>query len=270
VRRWAALALVRMGEPAPPFADALLRDPDRAWRQAAALAFGQRGDARACDEIAAEWAEAWPEAPPPDPDGGDGEPPRLTIDLATAQDRLAATAKGRCRGAVPALVRVLGDVRARPYVADVLGELGDDRARPALLATLADEPYVTTRPHEARALLALGVHDWANPAPAPVAKTTVTASGHRTRLVVLLSDASATLSASADGVELEPRVTEGEVRSADLPALPAQVSDAPHPFASAVRPLDLELRASSGGVLAAWLIAPAAPPHLIDRAGSRK
>ena len=35
VRRWCALALVRMGEPTTPLADALLRDPDVAWRQGA-------------------------------------------------------------------------------------------------------------------------------------------------------------------------------------------------------------------------------------------
>ena len=40
--------------------------------------------------------------------------------------------EARCRSAVPALLRALEDVRARPYVADALGALGDDRARGAL------------------------------------------------------------------------------------------------------------------------------------------
>jgi arylsulfatase A-like enzyme len=258
VRRWAALALVRMGQSAPPAADALLRDPDRDWRRAAALAFGLRGDARACDEIAAEWAEVWPDVPPADADGGDGEPPRLAIDLASAEERLAATAGGRCRSAVPALLHVLEDVRARPYVADALGQLGDDRARAPLLAMMADEPYVTTRPHEARALLALGVHDWVGPSPTAEVHVAVAAPPDRDRLVVLLSDPAAELSATADDAPVSSRVSEGLVRTADLPSR-AHGSDA--------RPVQLAVRASSGGVVALWL---AAPRHLIDRAGSRK
>jgi hypothetical protein len=268
VRRWAALGLARMGEPALPLGEALLRDPDPDWRRAAALAFGARGDARACDELAAGWAEAWPDAPPVDADGGDGEPPRLAIDLASAEERLAATAKARCRGAVPALLRVLGDVRARPYVADALGQIGDDRARGALLAKLADEPYVSTRPHEARALLALGVHDWMGSAPEQ--DVAIRASADRSRLIVLLSDASASATASADGRALEPSgsgepsggltegLTEASVRAFDRPT-----GDA----GSAGRPVQWTVHTSTGGIVAVWVVA---PRHLIDRAGSRK
>jgi HEAT repeat protein len=81
----------------------------------------------------------------------------LSIDLLHARELLDATGKARCRSAVDGLLRALADVRARPFVADALGAIGDRRAAAPLLAALAVEPYVTTRPHEARALLALGV-----------------------------------------------------------------------------------------------------------------
>jgi hypothetical protein len=268
VRRWSALALVRMGEPEPALAETLLHDADPAWRRAAALALGLRGDGRVCDELAAEWNDAFPEAAhsETETDGGDGEPPRLTIDLAEAQERLVATTKARCRAAVPALLRVLGDVRARPFVADALGALGDDRARPALLAMLADEPYVTTRPHEARALLSLGVRDWAagsDAGPPSDATATLALGAARSRLVVLLSDPVAEVAATADGVPATARTSEGEVRSFDVPA---RASGPPRGAGTRV----FTVRASSGGVVALWLLAPGVPPHLIDWAGSRK
>jgi hypothetical protein len=153
-------------------------------------------------------------------------------------------------------LRVLGDVRARPYVADALGQIGDDRARGPLLAMLAGEPYVSTRPHEARALLALGVHDWMGSAPEQDAAARAPAD--RSRLVVLLSDASASVSASADGQPLEPRVSEGTVWAFDRP---------PGGAGSAGRPVQWTARTSTGGIVAVWAVA---PPHLIDRAGSRK
>jgi arylsulfatase A-like enzyme len=277
VRRWAALTLARLGEPVPPLVEVLLRGPDGALRRAAALALGLRGDGHACEALTGEWAQAWPEAGPDadagsagdvrpdadaDADAGDGEPPRLTLDLATARDLLAATAAAHCRSAVPALLRILGDVRARPYVADALGQIGDDRARPALLSLLADEPYVTTRPHEARALLALGsgVRDWSRDladggAPGAVDATLPVAPG-RSRLVVWVSDAAAEVTASLDGVAAELRAAEGEVKTLDLPIRPGPP-----------RPARLAVGVSTGSVLAVWRVA---PPHLIDRAGSRK
>ena len=48
--------------------------------------------------------------------------------------------------------------------------MSDERARAPLLHFLATEPYVTTRTHEARALLALGDHDWSASAPGRVAR----------------------------------------------------------------------------------------------------
>lgn len=157
VRRWSMLALIRIGEPAPPAAEPLLSDPSRDWRRRTALVMAERGSFtfEACDVLAAWWKELVPTST----EETDGEPAQLGLDLAHAQELLAATGKARCRAAVPPLLRALADVRARPYVAEALGRIGDDRARAPLKALLATEPYVTTRPYEARALLALGTPD---------------------------------------------------------------------------------------------------------------
>jgi HEAT repeat protein len=56
---------------------------------------------------------------------------------------------------VPALIRTLEDVRARPFVADALGALGDPRARARLTELAAAEPNVVSRAHELAALRAL-------------------------------------------------------------------------------------------------------------------
>ena len=129
---------------------------------------------------------------------------------------------------------------------------------------LADEPYVTTRPHEARALLALGARDWAfgGDGGAPSDASTALALGAgKSCLVVLASDPEAAITATVDGVSAGPRPSEGAVRSFDLPERPP---------GAAARTAVFAVHASSGGVLALWLLAPPAPPHLIDRAGSRK
>ena len=152
VRRWSALALTRMGEPAP-LTDTLLYDARSDWRHAAALALGERGDAKACEELTAWWNEV---VPPRSVGGPDAEPAQLSIDLTHAEELLSATVSAHCKSAVLELLRALKDVRARPHVADALGALGDNRACGPLLALLTDEPYVTTRPHEAHALRALG------------------------------------------------------------------------------------------------------------------
>jgi hypothetical protein len=245
-RRWIALALARVGEPVPPLGEALLRDASRDWRRRAALALGERGEARACEEIA-EW---WTAVAPAGGASEDGEPPRLGLGLAQAQELLAATAHAQCRAAVPALLEALLDVRARPYVADALGALGDDRARGPLLARLAVEPYVTTRPHEARALLALGARDWSADPPAADVHAMVRAPApscfdhapaqpgtcrpHRSRAIVLLSDEHASL-APAGGT--------GEVRELDLP-----------PSQNGSDRVLVDLHASTGGVIALWLV----------------
>lgn len=250
VRRWSALALARMGEPVPPLVEVLLHDPEPRWRRSAALSLGARGQVRACDELVTWWSEIWPASSGsgPGPDAGrgegrsadpDGEPARLSIDLAQAQDLLASTVAARCRGAVPALVRALEDVRARPFIVDALGALGDERARTPLLDMIADEPYVTTRPHEARALLALGSHDWISTDPVARVDTILATGAVATRLVTLLSDPEATLTGSADGVPLPPSTGEGDVRILQLPA-------------HSSRRIHVTLNASSGGVTGIW------------------
>jgi hypothetical protein len=238
VRKWSALALVRVGERPAPLIELLLHDPSPAWRRRAALALAERSDARSCDEVSAWWEDVAPrgeDVAKPD------EPPQVGLDLAHAEELLLATTKARCRSAVPALVRALRDVRVRPYVVDALGGLGDDRARGALLALLADEPYVTTRPHEARALLALGIHDWVSAQPAETASVTLATPGPHVRVVALLSDPQAKLDVSADGGAPSETPAQGEVRTLELPGRMG-------------RRVHLDFHASTGGVLALWLV----------------
>ena len=143
VRSWCALALVRMGEPAPTAAAPLLHDESRAWRRRAALAFAERGDARGAEELAAWWA--------------DEAPPRQGLDVEAAKELLAAMARVRDTAAVPGLVASLEFVPLRPWVADALGAIGDDRANGPLLAAFEEERYVNARSPEVSALLRLGV-----------------------------------------------------------------------------------------------------------------
>jgi arylsulfatase A-like enzyme len=249
VRRWAALALVRMGEAAPPVARGLLEDPARAWRRRAALALGERGEPKACDELAAWWADV---APGPGEASPDGEPPRLHAELAAAQELLAATGRARCRAAVPALLRALADVRARPWVADTLGALGDDRARAVLLGLMASEPYVTTRPHEAKALLALGARDWAAPS-GPSAEVHVPAlrvPKGRSTLLVLLSDGAAALDGSLGGAPL-PAAPAGALSSSDHSGGEVRAFVVGPMAGPGAR---LDLHAAPGGILAVWVV----------------
>ena len=235
-RRWIALALARVGEPVPSGAQGLLHDASRDWRRRAALALGERGDGRACEEIAAWWSAVLPASEPSE----NGEPPQLRLGLPQAQELLGATARAQCHEAVPSLLAALGDVRARPLVADALGDLGDDRARSPLLARLSNEPYVTTRPHEARALLALGVRDWSSNPPSPEVHAVLRAPPGRVRAIVLLSEADASLGAAGAAVADGGAGGEG-VRELDIgPSEGGRVH--------------LDLRASTGGVVALWLV----------------
>ncbi len=139
VAAWCALALVRMGEAPTPEAAKLLTDPRPAFRRAAALAFAEQGDARGAPDLAAYWRDEGTKLP-----------------LLRALDVLKALGTIKDTTAVPALITTLDDVRLRPYVADTLGAIGDPHAKEPLLEHLAVERYVTTRPHEAKALAALG------------------------------------------------------------------------------------------------------------------
>jgi HEAT repeat protein len=174
VKRWSALALVRLraeegaadagtgagahagagagkdphtADPSLRTAVALLTDPSRKFRLAAALALAEQGDGRGEVELVARWDSAFvPGAKEP------GE-------LEEARELLAALARLRARSATASLARSLDDVRLRPYVADALGEIGDPRAIAPLLATLTTERYVDVRPREARALARLKARD---------------------------------------------------------------------------------------------------------------
>ncbi len=140
VRRWDSLALVRLGEAASAMSNALLHDPQVAWRRRAALVFAERGDGRGESDLVAWW-------------GSGGLP------LDEAREVLLALGKIRARSAVPSLVRSFSDVRLRAELADTLGAIGDRSARGALLAVFAEERYVHARASEARALLALGARE---------------------------------------------------------------------------------------------------------------
>ena len=154
VRKWAGLALVRLGEGgmaagASPEAgaDGLLRDPSAPIRFAAALALAEQGDPRGESELVARWDSAFVPGS------------RAPGELDDARELLAALAKLRARSATPLLVRSLDDVRLRPFVVDALGEIGDPRAVAPLLATFTVERYVDVRPKEARALQRLGARE---------------------------------------------------------------------------------------------------------------
>ena len=216
VRRWAAVALTRASADVPALVETLLKDPLPEWRRRAALALGEHGDSRACEELASWWTDV---APATGQGDADGEPARVSLELPSVVELLGATTRARCRAAVPALLRALQDVRARPYVADALGALGDDRARAPLRAWLESEPYVTTRPHEARALLALGTREWSSPEAAPEVHVSLKPARGPLRLMVLLSDASAVLRGEADGCRsARPGPGEPDAVRIDLPA----------------------------------------------------
>lgn len=145
VRRWASIALVRMGEAPTERAKGLVHDGDAKWRRLASLAFALRGDARGRAELASWWREEGP--------------PHPGLDMAQAKELLLALGRVRDADAVPALVASLDYVPVRPRLAETLGQIGDARARGPLLSLFARERYETARPFEARALLALGVRE---------------------------------------------------------------------------------------------------------------
>lgn len=151
VKKWSALALVRLGGAAET-AEAILRDDNPKLRLAAALALAEQGNRRGEGELIARWDAAF--VP------GSKEPGELS----EARELLAALAKLRARAATPSLVLSLEELRLRPFVAEALGEIGDGRATAPLLATFADERYVDMRPKEARALVRLGAREALLPA----------------------------------------------------------------------------------------------------------
>lgn len=136
VRRFAALALTRLGEGAPLTVE-LLKSPDGHFRRLAALALGESGDKRGEELLVAWWRD------------------ERQRDYQRSRELLDVFASLRTRDAVVPLMQSLGDVRLRPYIAQTLGKIRDDAAAGALLAALNDERMQSTRVALASALVDL-------------------------------------------------------------------------------------------------------------------
>jgi hypothetical protein len=140
VRRFAALALTRLGEGAPLVVE-LLDSEDQRIKRFAALALGESGDKRGAS-ILLEWWRA--------DRGGDFQ---------RSRDILAAFATLRTKDAVWPLTQSLGDVRLRPYIARALAKIGEPSARVPLTRAFADERSQSARAELAAALVSLGARE---------------------------------------------------------------------------------------------------------------
>jgi arylsulfatase A-like enzyme len=262
VKDYCALALVRMGEPVSPLAEALAHDAAPAWRRRAALAFAERGDARGGGELG-PWFAA----------------DAATMELDEAKELLAAIGTIHERAAVAPLVAALEDVRLRPFIADTLGQIGDPSARAPLLARFSEERFVTTRPNEARALLRLGARaelrapltrfagipepmasvlaiareakilepkagGWSSDSAVPLVQTSLTVTKGTTRLLLLGSPEVTTFEVTLDGRPLPLTPAKEGVSVIELP--PLAHGEAPQTA--------VEVRATPG-VLALWIVA---------------
>lgn len=136
VRRWASLALARLGEPSDAVVD-LLHGTDREGRRFAALALGEHGDVRAGPALVAWWQAE-------------------RIPYPRAREVLAALAEIRFKEAVMPLVASLADLRLRPHIAQTLASIGHPAARGPLAEKLATERHEDTRAALAAALVELG------------------------------------------------------------------------------------------------------------------
>lgn len=145
VKRWAALALTRLGQGAPLSLD-LLYEKKRSWRRLAALALAEAGDPRGLEELIGWWRAAYPV---------EGEASER-IAFERAKQIAGALGELKSKRAVATLAVALRDVRLRVHVANALSNIGDESARGALGAALAVEPYRDARLAIARALVHLG------------------------------------------------------------------------------------------------------------------
>jgi len=140
-RRWAALGLTRLGQGAP-LVNELLEDPDVRFRRLAALALAEAGDARG-EAILVEW---WRD--------------EKARDFERSRQILEVFAALRTQDAAFPLVRSLGDVRLRPYIARALARIGDDEvALGPLLKSFREERLQSTRAALAEALVGLGAEE---------------------------------------------------------------------------------------------------------------
>ncbi len=135
-RRFAALALVRMGD-ARPEAQALLSDDERAWRRRAAIALGPQTGPRGSAEF-----RNWLTEP--------------GVDLDLQKELIAGLSAVRDRESVSLLVNKLDNVTLRASSANALAAIGDKQARPRLLELLQTERYIPNRRALADALITLG------------------------------------------------------------------------------------------------------------------
>jgi Sulfatase/HEAT repeats len=133
VRRYAALALTRLGEGAPLTVE-LLQSPDLHFRRLAALALGESGDKRGEGLLVAWWRD------------------EHERDYQRSRELLDVFAALRSKDAVVPLMQSLADVRLRPYIAQTLGKIRDEAAAGALLNALNDERMQSTRVALASAL----------------------------------------------------------------------------------------------------------------------
>ncbi len=146
VKRWSALALMRLGDPsARGAAEPALHAAVPRLRLAAAIAFAEQGDARGEEELGARWL------------AGFGPASKAPGDLEEARELLNALVRIKSRMLLPWVALSIDDVRLRPYIVEALATTGDPKAGALILATFAAERYVDIRPKEARALLQLGV-----------------------------------------------------------------------------------------------------------------
>lgn len=136
VKRWAAVALTRLGEGAPLTFE-LLQDRDARWRHVSALALAEDGNPAGQAELIAWWLDS---------ESRDFEHSRLI---------LKALSRVRAKDAVYPLTRSLGDVRLRAEIARTLTAIGDEAAVGPLLVAFSEERYQNTRVALGEALVAL-------------------------------------------------------------------------------------------------------------------
>lgn len=147
VRSNAVLALARTAKDLDPRVVPLLSDADARVRRDAALVLAEHGDGRGESELVHRWEVAFAKGA------------KEHGELDEARELLAAFAKIRARGATPALLSSLADVRLRPHVVDALAAIGDPAAKRPIFEFFEDEPYANVRPKEARALAILGAKE---------------------------------------------------------------------------------------------------------------
>ena len=137
VRRYAALALTRLGEGAPLTFE-LEKSPDLVnVRRSAALVLAENGDGRGEKTLIAWWQDA------------------AARNFDRSRQIAAALGTIRAKDAVWPLVQSLDDVRLRPYLAEALAHIGGELGQGSLLKALGNERSQSTRVALVEALVTL-------------------------------------------------------------------------------------------------------------------